>query len=371
MEKNKNNWYLIDNISEIDSPALIIYPERVKKNIALIKTMIDDVDRLRPHVKTHKCRETSLLMLEGGISKFKCATIAEAEMLAMVDAKDILLAYQPIGPKLNRFIQLIKRFPSTKFSCLVDNIEVAEQISSAAIDSGIRISVYVDLNVGMNRTGVSPGNATKLIMQAGDLHGIHLKGLHVYDGHIHDESLQVRTQQANQVLKSVNTLRKSLAEKGFDDLIVIAGGSPTFPVYAREQEIECSPGTFIYWDAGYQVYKEQPFLPAAILITRIISLPDEETICTDLGHKSVAAENILTKRFIILNGSGLEVKGQSEEHLMLRVIKGHSYKIGDVFYVMPFHVCPTCALYERAIIVENGIANGEWKIVGRDRRISC
>jgi D-threonine aldolase len=340
-------------------------------NIALIKTMIEDVNRLRPHVKTHKCRETTLMMLEAGISKFKCATIAEGEMLAMAGAKDILLAYQPIGPKLTRFIHLIEQYPATKFSCLIDNIEVAKQISTEAIASGIHITTYVDLNVGMNRTGIQPHKALELFKQSTNLKGIRIAGLHVYDGHIHDENLDVRTEQTNEVLESINIIRKQLADNGFNDPIVIAGGSPTFPVYARQKEIECSPGTFIYWDAGYeQAFKEQPFLPAAILITRIISLPDDETICTDLGHKSVSAENVLHKRFKIMNGSGLEPKGQNEEHLMLHVIKGHSYKIGDVLYLMPFHICPTCALYERGIIVKNGIADGEWKIVGRDRKIN-
>ncbi|MGZ8538512.1 MAG: D-TA family PLP-dependent enzyme, partial [Flavisolibacter sp.] len=119
-----------------------------------------------------------------------------------------------------------------------------------------------------------------------------------------------------------------------------------------------------------KAFKEQPFIPAVLLITRVISLPNEQTICTDLGHKSVAAENPLEKRFKILNGFGLEAVGQNEEHLMLHTSKSHHYKIGDVLYVMPYHVCPTCALYEKGIIVENGKAEGEWKIVGRDRRIS-
>ena len=101
-------WYRINNINEIDSPALVIYPDRVKKNIVLLKNMINDVQRLRPHVKTNKAKEASLLLLEAGINKFKCATIAEAEMLAQIKAPDVLLAYQPIGPKIQRFISLIK-----------------------------------------------------------------------------------------------------------------------------------------------------------------------------------------------------------------------------------------------------------------------
>src|SRR5690349_8833137 len=103
-------WYEIKNIDEIDSPALVVYPERVKENIRTIKSMIE-VNRLRPHIKTHKTKEVTLLLLEAGITKFKCATIAEAELLGICGAPDVLLAYQPVGPKLNRFITLLSKFP--------------------------------------------------------------------------------------------------------------------------------------------------------------------------------------------------------------------------------------------------------------------
>src|SRR5690349_16091307 len=99
-----DDWYEISDIDELDSPALVFYPERIRENIRVLKTMINDVGRLRPHVKTHKTREAAQLMMEAGISKFKCATIAEAEMLGMVKAPDVLLAYQPVGPKINRLI---------------------------------------------------------------------------------------------------------------------------------------------------------------------------------------------------------------------------------------------------------------------------
>src|ERR1700710_1787043 len=111
----EQSWYTIKDIDQLDTPALVIYPERVKENIRILKRMIDDVARLRPHVKTHKCTETALLMMNAGINKFKCATIAEAEMLGMCKAPDVLLAYQPIGPKLDRFIQLILLYSNTRF----------------------------------------------------------------------------------------------------------------------------------------------------------------------------------------------------------------------------------------------------------------
>jgi D-serine deaminase-like pyridoxal phosphate-dependent protein len=127
----ESNWYKIENISKVDSPALVVYPERVKENIRQLKKMINDPQRLRPHIKTNKTREVAELMIKRGITKFKCATIAEAEMLGMSKAADVLLAYQPLGPKLARFIQIIQKYPSTAFSALVDNIAAANEMSDA------------------------------------------------------------------------------------------------------------------------------------------------------------------------------------------------------------------------------------------------
>src|SRR5471030_1195251 len=107
----EHDWYSILDIEKLDTPALVVYPKRVKKNIEALKSMIDDVARLRPHAKTYKNKEVTLLMLEAGIRKFKCATIAEAEMLAMCKAPDVLLAYQPVGPKIKRFLQLALSYP--------------------------------------------------------------------------------------------------------------------------------------------------------------------------------------------------------------------------------------------------------------------
>ena len=144
-----------------------------------------------------------------------------------------------------------------------------------------------------------------------------------------------------------------------------------FLFIAIGMDVECSPGTFIYWDKGYlDLCPEQNFLPAAVLLTRVISLPSPNRICTDLGHKSVAPENEITRRVFFLNASGLNPVGQSEEHLVLEINDGKSYKVGDIFYGLPIHVCPTIALYDTAITIENGIATGEWKNIARDRKIT-
>lgn len=361
------SWYEIKNINELDSPALVVFPERVKHNIQLAIDMISDVNRLRPHIKTNKSPDVVKLMLKAGITKFKCATIAEAEMLAQCNAPDVLLAYQPLGPKLNRFVSLIKKYPSTKFSCLTDNIEAANEQAMVFNSSNITVPVFIDLNVGMNRTGIVPGeDAVELAGHCSKLKGIVLTGLHAYDGHIRDVDFEMKKQKCDEAFAEVEKLNEKLKLPA-----IVMGGSPAFSVHCKRKNIECSPGTFVYWDKGYSdLCPEQGFLPAAVLVTRIISLPSPNKICTDLGHKSVAAENEISKRIFFLNAEGLSPVGQSEEHFVLETNQDHSFKVGNIFYGLPYHVCPTVALYERVVTVENGKTTGEWRNLARDRKIT-
>lgn len=366
------DWYPINDLDKLDSPALVIYLQRVKENIKTLVSMIDDVARLRPHVKTHKAKEAVLLCMEAGIIKFKCATIAEAEMLGICGAPDVLFAYQPSVPKLERLLRMIKKYPVTKFSCLVDNLDSATHVAKLAVANELVVPVYMDMNIGMNRTGIRPGQAAIDLYQVCSLlTGIELKGLHAYDGHIHDTDPVKRAAICEAAYAPVEKMKEMLIESGYPTPVIIAGGSPTFPMHAARGEVECSPGTFIYWDKGYlDTLPDQEFLPAALVITRVISLPGDTTLCLDLGHKSVAAENALNHRVSFLNAPELVMIGQSEEHLVVDAGIGHTWKIGDVLYGIPVHVCPTIALYDTATIIEDHTVTGSWKIIARDRKIN-
>ncbi|WP_315815303.1 hypothetical protein [Paraflavitalea speifideaquila] len=134
--------------------------------------------------------------------------------------------------------------------------------------------------------------------------------------------------------------------------------------------VECSPGTFVFWDRGYKLQMpEMAFDYAALVITRVISVIDAQTICVDLGHKSVAAESPFPRVYFV-NAPDATPIGQSEEHLVLKVPDAAAYTIGDVLYGVPMHICPTVALYERALVVKDHLAVEEWKVVARDRKIN-
>lgn len=366
------NWFQVKNIDELDSPALIVFPDRIKHNIDLAIKMVGDVNRLRPHIKTNKSREVSKMMMDAGITKFKCATIAEAEMLALCNAPDVVLAYQPLGPKLKRFISLIMKFPKTRFSCLTDNIAAANEQATAFYSEALSIPVYIDLNVGMNRTGIAPDEkAIELYKHCSSLKGIIVAGLHAYDGHLRDSDINLRKIKCDEGFKSVEELEEKLEKEGLKVPVIIAGGSPAFPIHTERKGVECSPGTFVYWDKGYSdLCSEQQFQTAAVLVTRVISLPTASKVCTDLGHKSVSAENEIGKRVFFLNATGLIAVGQSEEHLVLENTGGLNIIPGDVLYGLPHHICPTVALYDSVSTIEDGMVTGEWKNIARDRKIS-
>lgn len=365
-------WYPIANIHEVDSPTLAIYPDRVKKNIEILKTMLPDVKRLRPHVKTHKSADVTKILLASGFTQFKCATIAEAEMLGEAGAPDVLLAYQPVGPKAYRLAAVVKKFPNTKFSCLFDNAETLAHLNSVFGEIHHRLDVYIDLNIGMNRTGITPGDeADKLYLSTKQFNFISIAGIHAYDGHLRDADLAERTRKCNAGFAPVLEMQKRMTHAGFPEPIIVVGGTTTFPIHALRKDVVCSPGTFIYWDHGYHdTFAEQPFEFGALVITRVISKPETDLICIDLGHKSIASENPLDKRVLFLNAKNLQPVGHSEEHMVLKVLGENNYAVGDVLYGVPFHICPTVALYDSAVVIKDHVATTRWNMLARNRTIT-
>src|SRR6187549_40767 len=114
-------WYAIQNADEVPSPSLLLYPDRVEENIRRMIALAGGVDRLRPHMKTSKIPEVVRMHLDQGITRYKVATIAEAEMAAAAGAPDVLLAYQPVGPNVKRFVHLVETFSGTRFSAVADD----------------------------------------------------------------------------------------------------------------------------------------------------------------------------------------------------------------------------------------------------------
>lgn len=369
-----NNWYSLDYPNLTDSPALLIYPERIRYNIREMIRMVGSPDRLVPHIKTHKMSTVVKMQQDAGIHRFKCATIAEAEMLGRCGAQQVLIAYQLNESKILRLLQLIKLFPETHFASLVDNMESATLLDNLFSKNNLTASVYIDIDNGMHRTGISiQEDVLGLYRQIAALKNIHCEGLHVYDGHVRVHDVEERKKNCEAAFLPVKNLKEAIIAAGFPGPEIIAGGSPTFPMHAQNPDVLCSPGTSLLWDEGYATQlSEQPFLHAAVLLTRIISKPAEGRITTDLGHKSVAAENSIDKRVFFLNLENYTVTAQSEEHLVIEVSSAdwNKLKVGDVLYGIPYHICPTVALYDEVQVVGNGKVTGQWEVEARKKRIN-
>jgi D-serine deaminase-like pyridoxal phosphate-dependent protein len=363
-----DKWFALAHPDNIDTPALLVYRDRVARNIDQMVKIAGDASRLIPHVKTHKMREVVEMQLDKGIRRFKCATIAEAEMLALSGASAILIAYQLGGPKIDRYLELVAKYPRIAWSSVVDNIDSARALSEKAKVK--QVSVFLDIDSGMHRTGIAPEDALELAREIRQLKNVRVLGLHAYDGHIRDTDFATRTKRAESALQPVRELARLMAADGFDEPLIIAGGTPTFTVHAKHKDLWCSPGTCVFSDQGYGAQlKEQHFEPAVVLMTRVVSRPGPGLVTTDLGHKSVAAENPIDKRIFFLNMEGYEVVSQSEEHLVIRVPEGREPEVGTVLYGLPYHVCPSVALHDEAIIIVDGEEVDIWPVLARRRSI--
>ena len=364
-------WYSIDNEDDVPSPALLVYPDRIQENLRRMISLVGDVSRLRPHVKTHKIPQIIAMKRALGIDKFKVATIAEAEMTANAGGKDILLAYQLVGPNIRRFVELIKRFPSTRFSALVDNRDSLSQIALYAKSQGVVACLYVDLNVGMNRTGIPPGpDAAELYKLLSITDGVCPGGMHAYDGHLHESDLVKLREQTQQAFEPVWQLADALKKAGFNVPNIVAAGTPTSSLLAKHEGIEVGLGTTVLWDSGQpDISPDLDFQNAAVLLARVISCPTANRICIDLGHKAVASEMAQPR----VRWLGLEdalIVTHSEEHMVLETSKRDEYPVGTVVYGIPRHICPTVALHNEVWCVKNRLAVEKWPVVARVRSLT-
>ncbi len=367
--------YAIRDTSAIFSPALVFFKDLIRRNIGEAIRIAGSPDRLRPHVKTHKTREIVRLEMGAGITKHKCATLAEAEMLAGCGVRDVFIAYNMVGPNCGRLARLAQAYPQCRFSVTADHPAAVKAMSEALATAGQTVDVLLDLDVGQHRTGIAPDDeAVTLYEGIARLPGLRSGGLHVYDGHNHQESLAERESAVNKLLEPVLALRSKLEKKGLAVPRIVAGGTPTFPVFARMDlpGLECAPGTCFLHDHGYGTrFKDMSaFTPAALLLTRVISRPTANRVTLDLGYKAVASDPPAGKRLTLLDVPEYEAVLQNEEHLVIETPAAARFHPGDEILAIPTHICPTVAMHRQAYVVERGEMHERWEIVARDRVIS-
>jgi D-serine deaminase-like pyridoxal phosphate-dependent protein len=319
-------------------------------------------------------RDIVELQLARGITKHKCATIAEAEMLAEAGVKDVFLAYNLVGPNIGRLLRLVQTYPDVRFGVTGDHPGPVAALGDAFASAGRTIEVLLDIDCGQHRTGIPVGPAAhKLYEQIANTKGIKLGGFHLYDGHNHQTDLAERRAAVMAAWEPAKALRDELVRSGLPVPRIVAGGTGSFPIFAAidDPAIELSPGTIVFHDWGYgSIFPDLKFTPAALVFTRVVSRPTENRVTLDLGYKAVASDPPAGNRVIFPDLPDAKAVLQNEEHLVLETAEAERFQPGDELLAIPRHVCPTSALHKEVYVVSGGKVNGTWQVAARDRMLT-
>jgi D-serine deaminase-like pyridoxal phosphate-dependent protein len=365
--------YCVSGIEDVLTPALVIYPEFIASNIEVTLALLGgDVDRWRVHIKTAKLGYTLRMLIERGIRNFKCATTLELLLACQLGAADVLLAYPSVGANARRAREIAGQFPEVRVSVLAENGEQIRQWR------GSRLGIFLDINPGMNRTGIEQSQTEKVLSLAhaiGDA-GIEFRGLHYYDGQYGALDEHERTEAAHRGYDELLRLAAEIERAGFVVPEVITAGTPTLPCALSYKNFRSrafihrvSPGTVVYNDATNlaQLPGEYGYRPAVLVLTRVVSRPRAGIITCDAGHKAVSADAGVPT-CVVVGHPELTPLSPSEEHLPLAQEEAATGpQVGEALYLLPRHVCPTVNNFDCALLVRNGQIESVESVSARGR----
>jgi D-serine deaminase-like pyridoxal phosphate-dependent protein len=351
--------YFIREPGTIPTPRLLVFRRHLEGNIRRMKAHLEAIApgsgfaHLCPHVKTHKSIWVTQRMLDAGITQFK-ATPNELEML--LEATDVFVAYPLLAHQAAQAARLAKSHPKATVAVQVSRPEHVAILNDLGERFGHQWDVFLDLDVGMGRTGTSMEEAVELHSIIRQTPSLRLCGVHGYDGHNHDPDNDVRSRVCRESIgRLVSTLR-ALESRGAAIERVIAGGSPTFQpdlAYLLEEQkvtakVQVSPGTWIYWDSKYDGLMPGRFIIATVILAQVIDLPAARRMTLNLGHKRWAIDQGPVDVF---STPGLRVVSVSEEHTVLEAEIEHDRRVGDYVLIAPRHVCSTVNLWEYTTVI--------------------
>ena len=365
--------YAVSGLDDVLTPALVIYPEIIASNIErTIHLLGGDADRWRVHIKTSKLAYTLRLLVERGVLNFKCATTLELLVACQCGARDILLAYPTMGANARRVREIANEFPDVRISVLIENEEQLRQWQ------GSRVGLFLDLNSGMNRTGIDEGHSDDVVTLARAIGnaGLEFRGLHFYDGQYGASEEPERTRSVHAGYDRLMKIVAALDRSGIKVPELITAGTPTFPSAVSYQGFRnanfihrVSPGTVAYCDATTmaQLPKEYGYQPAVLVLTRVVSHPRAGIVTCDAGHKAVSADAGVPTCAVVGHPE-LTALSPSEEHLPIAVNEGAAGpRVGEALYLLPRHVCPTVNNFNDALVVRNGAIESVEKVSARGR----
>jgi D-serine deaminase-like pyridoxal phosphate-dependent protein len=365
--------YRISDIDNVLTPALVVYPEIIASNIARTLSLLGgNTDRWRAHIKTAKLAYTLRMLVERGCRNLKCATTLELLVACHNGAADVLVAYPVVGANARRVREIADQFPDVRISVLVENEEQVWQWQ------GSRIGIFLDINPGMDRTGIEQSHEDKVVKLVRGVRdaGLEFRGLHYYDGQYGGLDEPERTAAAHAGYDCLLKLVDDIEDSGVGVPEVITAGTPTFPCSLTYRGFHgggfihrVSPGTIVYGDATSlaQLSSEYGYAPAALVLTRVVSRPHDGKFTCDAGHKSVSADPGVPT-CVVVGHPELTPLTPSEEHLPLGTVEEmRGPQVGEVLYLLPRHVCPTVNNFDDALLVQDGRITSVEKVSARGR----
>jgi D-serine deaminase-like pyridoxal phosphate-dependent protein len=322
-----NERYRVSGLDDVLTPALVVYPEIIASNIAAtLRLLGGDAGRWRAHIKTAKLNFTLRMLIDRAVRNFKCATTLELLEACRNGADDVLLAYPVMGANARRAREIAEQYPRTRVSVLAENETQVRQWE------GSSVGIFLDINPGMNRTGIEQGQTDLIADLVREIRGagLEFRGLHYYDGQFGGVDERERHASAHAGYDALLKLANKLRRDGANVAEIITAGTPTFPCsldYPGFQNANfihrVSPGTVVYCDATClaQLPASYGYAPAALVVSRVVSHPHVGIITCDAGHKAVSADAGVPT-CVVVGHPELTPLGPSEEHLPMKVASG-------------------------------------------------
>ena len=365
--------YRASSLDDVLTPALLLYPEIVASNVERTLELLDgDANRWRVHIKTAKLGYTLRMLVERGIRHFKCATTLELLVACRSGAGDVLFAYPAVGANARRVREIADQFPQLRISVLAENEQQVGQWR------GSRVGVFLDVNPGMDRTGIEQSNSDKVVelcRAIGNL-GMEFRGLHYYDGHYGGLEPRERTVMAHAGYERFLNVVRELERSGMHVPEVVTAGTPTFPCALSYEGFRrggfihrISPGTVVYCDATSlaQLPSDYGYRPAVLVLTRVVSQPRAGIVTCDAGHKAVSADAGVPT-CVVVGHSELTPLSPSEEHLPMALPEeATGPQVGEALHLLPRHVCPTVNNFDCALLVRDGEVKSVERVSARGR----
>ncbi len=299
------------------------------------------------------------------------ACVTALELVTAIDSgmEDVVVAFPLMGPNAARVREIAAAHPDRRISTLVESVDQIDEWRASAV------GVFVDLNPGMDRTGMAEDHFEEVrgLINRIQKAGLRFWGLHHYDGQIQTTDASGAA-AAREGYSRLMELIAYLKQSGIEVKEVSTSGTPAMPhalnfAPFREEEFvhRVSPGTIVYNDRNS--LKELPdygFQPAALVLSTVVSRPRENRVTCDAGHKAVSADAGVPT-CDVLGRPGLVGLKPSEEHLPIEVRSGETPSRGELLYLLPAHICPTVNLFDKAVLVRDGKVEDVVPVTSRGR----